>query len=759
VEERHALMRGAPVWGLALVLVLLGIAVWRSAPPAANLDEDVDPRVFSTGRALATLRALDPRGEPQPVGSEAHTAVRERLIAQLAALGLSPQVQAAWSCRPGVVCAPVHNVVTRIEGRRDGPAVMVSAHYDTVHAAPGAGDNMHGVAILVEIARALTAAGPPLHPVVLLATDAEEQGLLGARAFVDEHDLSSRIAAVVNVDARGTRGRSNMFETSRGNGPLVELYARAVASASATSLADEVYRRMPNDTDFTVFERAGMRGLNFAFIGGVEHYHTELDRIEHLSARSVQHQGESVLAVTLALTQADLDTLDGADAAYCDVLGWFLVRWPAAAGVPIMVALGLGWLGTVVRLRSRRDVSVRDIVSGAVIAIAVLGLVPVLAHGVDRLIVLLARHPTPWGAYPLAHRCALWSVALAVGIVGGAVVGRRVGVWGLACGGWIVVVAFGTVVVWLAPGASPQFALPAAAGIAGLWLGTVVSGARRVIVGVLLPLAVTAVVWLPLALALEEAFGFAIPAVAILPLAISALVWAPTAAASVHGSRRLLWGAVGTLVLAIAAASMVEPYSPSRPRRLNVLHHTDFDSGEAFVAVGPGTQPPPHAMLRLANFQEGARASLPWSDEPYWMAPAVPVAADAPTVEILADHEGVHGRRLRLRLVSTRAADRLMVLLSPDTEVDAAIVEGQRSSRADLRQRWRGRRGILVFGVPAHGVELELELASGAHVDLEVLDIGVSMPAAIRPLVEARGERAVQSQWGDATSVSRRFVL
>ena len=37
----------------------------------------------------------------------------------------------------------------------------------------------------------------------------------------------------------------------------------------ATSLAVEVYRRMPNSTDLTVFLEAGIPGLNFAFISGV----------------------------------------------------------------------------------------------------------------------------------------------------------------------------------------------------------------------------------------------------------------------------------------------------------------------------------------------------------------------------------------------------------------------------------------------------------------------------------------------------------
>ena len=250
-ERGETTRETVPLVGLVLLVVLLALSVCGSRPPSAELDVEVDPHVFSAARALSTLRVLDPADEPQPIGSAAHAAVRQRLLAQLRQLGLEPWVQEAWSCRTGAVCAPVRNVVARIEGAREAPAVMVSAHYDTVHAASGAADDMHGIAILVEVARSLTRDGPPPNPVVLLATDGEEIGLLGARAFV-QHDAAREVAVVVNVDARGTRGRSNMFETSRGNGPLVRLYADAVGRPSASSLAVEVYRRMPNDTDLPV---------------------------------------------------------------------------------------------------------------------------------------------------------------------------------------------------------------------------------------------------------------------------------------------------------------------------------------------------------------------------------------------------------------------------------------------------------------------------------------------------------------------------
>src|SRR5207253_129548 len=119
---------------------------------------------------------------------------------------------------------------------------------------------------------------PPLErDVILLIDDGEEAGLFGAEAFVHEHPWAKDVGLVVNLDARGNRGSSVMFETSEGNGWLIAEFARAVPHPLAASLSMDVYRLLPNDTNMTVFKRAGMAGLNFAFVGGLSAYHTPSD--------------------------------------------------------------------------------------------------------------------------------------------------------------------------------------------------------------------------------------------------------------------------------------------------------------------------------------------------------------------------------------------------------------------------------------------------------------------------------------------------
>ena len=180
---------------------------------------------------------------------------------------------------------------------------MLAAHYDSVPAGPGASDDGAAVASVLEIARIVAARPPPPRPIVLLITDGEEAGLLGAWLFVHRHPLSKQVKAAVNMEARGTSGLSLMFETGSANGWLMRLYGSAIARPITNSLYYVVYKLLQNDTDFTAFKAAGYQGFNFAFIGNVGRYHTPLDNVANAGAGSIQQQGDNALAVLSALAE------------------------------------------------------------------------------------------------------------------------------------------------------------------------------------------------------------------------------------------------------------------------------------------------------------------------------------------------------------------------------------------------------------------------------------------------------------------------
>ncbi len=140
---------------------------------------------------------------------------------------------------------------------------------------------------------------------MLLVTDGEEAGLLGASLFTREHPLAKRIWAAVNMDTRGVSGPSLMFETGTANAWLMRLYGRSTLEPITNSLCYVIYKTLPNNTDFTVFKAASYQGFNLAFIGDVAYYHTPLDSFENASPSTMQHQGANALSGLLALANAD----------------------------------------------------------------------------------------------------------------------------------------------------------------------------------------------------------------------------------------------------------------------------------------------------------------------------------------------------------------------------------------------------------------------------------------------------------------------
>jgi Zn-dependent M28 family amino/carboxypeptidase len=59
---------------------------------------------------------------------------------------------------------------------------------------------------MLETARTLASGGPMRNDVVMIFTDGEEAGLLGASSFVAEHPLADRGGVVLNWEATGNAG-------------------------------------------------------------------------------------------------------------------------------------------------------------------------------------------------------------------------------------------------------------------------------------------------------------------------------------------------------------------------------------------------------------------------------------------------------------------------------------------------------------------------------------------------------------------------
>lgn len=306
-------------WPLFLVTLIGGLLLgWWSLQTPAPLPAGAPADQFSAGRAMADVRRL--ASQPHPTGSAANLAGVATLERRLARLGfatrrvVTPLPErpakrlAKWGGNPA---APAISLVAVRAGQnRTLPAIALMAHHDSVWASPGAADDIAGVAAALEIARAIPAATQQ-RDLVLLLTDAEELGLVGARAILAPgaaaDPIADRIGVLINLEARGGGGRAMMFQTGPNNGELVRRLAAVAPGASASSLAVTLYENLPNDTDFTPGKERGLAGLNFAFIGEAWGYHSPLMTPDRLDQGALQHLGDSAHAITRDLvTSASL---------------------------------------------------------------------------------------------------------------------------------------------------------------------------------------------------------------------------------------------------------------------------------------------------------------------------------------------------------------------------------------------------------------------------------------------------------------------
>src|SRR5690554_1711258 len=296
-----------------LLIVALTYYSFYGLMPDHQGNEIVPATDFSVERALVPLEKISKA--PHFLGSEAHGEVRKFLMAELHKLGLEPHVQEGFSFNPSskTLNKPI-NIAARIEGSENGKALLLLSHYDSAPvASPGASDAGSGLVAILESVRAFLAAGKrPKNDIIILFSDAEELGLDGAKLFINEHPWAKDVGLVLNFEARGTSGPSNMIvETNGGNSNLIAEFIKANPQYPvASSLMYSVYKMLPNDTDSTIFrEDADIDSFFFAFIDDHFNYHTANDNIHNLDTYSLAHQGSYLLSMLHHFADADLTKL------------------------------------------------------------------------------------------------------------------------------------------------------------------------------------------------------------------------------------------------------------------------------------------------------------------------------------------------------------------------------------------------------------------------------------------------------------------
>ncbi|HEV8254639.1 MAG TPA: M20/M25/M40 family metallo-hydrolase [Vicinamibacteria bacterium] len=708
---------------------------------------DAPASEFSAARARAALERLVGDGVAHPVGSEAHDRMRDRVIGELRRLSYAAEVQDTFACDPYGVCATITNIRARLPGRERGPAVLLVAHYDSVPAGPGASDDGSGVATLLEVARALKSEPPRKNEVVFLFDDGEEAGLLGADAFAEVS--AAQVGVVINVEARGTEGPSMMFETSRDNRWLVDAFASSVRRPVTGSLFYSVSKRLPNDTDLTVFKEHGMAGLNFAFVGGVMRYHTPLDRVEYASPSSLQHHGDNALALVRFLADADLTARPRGDAVFFDVLSLFTVWWPQFWTLPLAALTAALVVFAVERRRRQGMLAAAAWRWGLAAALAAPLAAGILGFLLLRALRLAGSLSSQWVAHPMPAIAAFWLLGLAVAAAAVALAARRAGPEGAWTGIACVWGALAAIVTAVDSADSYPLLVPALA------MGAV--GAVYPRLAALVGGLVAAILWFPIAWLLFDGVG--VPFLPVVAAAV-ALATGPLLSEIVRADSGERWavagGAASAAVLAAGVALAAPTYSQSSPQRVVILLHQDERQARWLVTPEGDL---PDSMRAAATFGD-PEPPFPWMpDVRAFAAPAPPIAAGPPDLSVVGSAAEGKGRRLRLHLASRRGAHVAAVFFPPEARVQEVTMGGRPIGplRERAVRRAGGWKAYWCRTLPAAGIDLEVVLDEMKPIVAYVGDQTSGLPDD--RLQQARPKTAVSSGSGDLTVMTRKVAL
>ncbi|KGJ97359.1 M28 family peptidase [Colwellia psychrerythraea] len=794
---------------LLLTLVVLSfLATFLKTQYTSTIDPvpaNAPDTVFSSERAFQYLQQLTKEQVPHPVDSLANRVVEQRIVSLLTELGYQPEIQEATICRDSsrgfARCAKVRNIIVHIQGSSVAKGILLAAHYDSVPAGPGGSDAGAAVGTLLETARLLTLTEPPLNSIVLLFNEGEEFGLFGAQAFMEQHPLAQQLTLAINIEARGSTGKSVMFETGEDSGWLVEQYSKTTPAPLSSSLFYEVYKFLPNDTDLTIFKEHGLQGLNFAHADRLPHYHTPLDNLENLDRGSLQHHGDNVWGVLTQIKDVDLSKVASGNLVYSDIAGLWMVKWSESTSLAWSIALLVVFSALWYLFKVRLQLSAKQQAKGLLACLLVLVSSGLMGYLVLQLVRLFSGHQMPWHANQLPMQLSVWFAVLLCGLVVGRLTVRNLSAVNVVSAVTLLLSVLSLTTSIYLTGVSYLFLIPASMGMVTLLLFRAVTGnelpkelnntGQQGIVNTvaqpqfsplkiasLITLAlVIAIMFMPIAYVLELMVGYGMSVAIAVVLAFIVIALLPLLTFDSTQSNNL--SRLVTVIIAFSASASVvwtstqATFTSWLPQRLNI-QYVQNQHNEAFITTGRTAKILSDSLvssLGKNNSQPIKNVEVfPWSKRKYQTTAVTSLNKIAPVFTVLSKEFNTNGLQVNAQLITEQVNDENSQL--SDVKLYIPVESGLQSIEVgdyslSYQDDKRSRNGFYEYhcrGISCANITITLNYGEQVNQSLDnqaksvlVLSAYSGLPQTYSSFISARGDSSVPSQNGDQSIAYKKF--
>jgi len=265
------------------------------------------PPAFDENRAMQYVKEIVAFG-PRPIGSENHKKVENYILSHLKGDQVENDI---FSIDTSEGKFPVHNIIARFPGKRDG-IIVIASHYDTNYWLRninyvGANDGASSSALLLEIANQLRGKPNDGYSVWLLWDDAEEsmkpewddnESLYGVRHLAEKWQADGTLKKMQAFILEDMIGDADL-DIDRDSQSTPWLEDLIYAAASRLGFQSHFFARtIPVTDDHIPFVQRGVPSadlIDFTYGYNNVFWHTDQDTVDKLSPKSLEIVGKVTL--------------------------------------------------------------------------------------------------------------------------------------------------------------------------------------------------------------------------------------------------------------------------------------------------------------------------------------------------------------------------------------------------------------------------------------------------------------------------------